>query len=152
MSASSPILYEVGLAIKNIDPDGKKFDRVSRIVLECPTDSSIKVLLDVAVDLYPLQIGRSINMKLTNSLDRGAGRMDEVSLAERNKDAWRLNGPSLADEADYVMHGKIYKYDETASTIVTAYGSFGGLLMALTAEADTLSRLTVGGNVFLLLK
>ncbi|CEH19200.1 DNA-DIRECTED RNA POLYMERASES I, II, AND III SUBUNIT RPABC3 [Ceraceosorus bombacis] len=62
-------------------------------------------------------------MKLTNSLDRSAGRMDEVSLAERNKDAWRLNGPSLADEADYVMHGKIYKYDETASTIVTAYGS-----------------------------
>lgn len=48
---------------------------------------------------------------------------------------------------------QIYKYDEGASSdTVTVYGSFGGLLMALTGNYRHLSNVTVGNNVYLLLR
>jgi DNA-directed RNA polymerase I, II, and III subunit RPABC3 len=46
----------------------------------------------------------------------------------------------------------VYKYDETTSRVVTAYASFGGLLLALTADADALAKVAVGSGVYLLLK
>lgn len=48
---------------------------------------------------------------------------------------------------------QIYKYDEGASSdIVTVYGSFGGLLMALTGNYRHLSNVTIGNNVYLLVR
>lgn len=48
---------------------------------------------------------------------------------------------------------QIYKYDEgAASDTVTVYGSFGGLLMALTGNYRHLSNVTIGNNVYLLLR
>ncbi|PWN97680.1 RNA polymerase [Tilletiopsis washingtonensis] len=140
----SAILYDTQLTITAIDPDGKKFDRVSRIVASSPTDST-RILLDVAVDIYPLTVGQSLNFKLADSLAPDGQEEDA-------REAWRREGPSLADEAAYVMYGKVYKYDETTSRVVTAYASFGGLLLALTADADALAKVAVGSGVYLLLK
>lgn len=48
---------------------------------------------------------------------------------------------------------QIYKYDEGASSdTVTVYGSFGGLLMALTGNYRHLSNVTIGNNVYLLVR
>jgi hypothetical protein len=114
----SAILYDTQLTITAIDPDGKKFDRgasllcppplppthahvlpVSRIVASSPTDST-RILLDVAVDIYPLTVGQSLNFKLADSLAPDGQEEDA-------REAWRREGPSLADEAAYVMYGKV---------------------------------------------
>lgn len=47
---------------------------------------------------------------------------------------------------------QIFKYDERSTEQVTVYGSFGGLLMALTGSFRHLSRITVGSNVYLLMR
>jgi DNA-directed RNA polymerase I, II, and III subunit RPABC3 len=47
---------------------------------------------------------------------------------------------------------QIFKYDDSPSETVTVYASFGGLLMALTGSYRHLSSLTVGSNVFLLIR
>lgn len=50
-------------------------------------------------------------------------------------------------------YAQIYKYDEGASSdSVTVYGSFGGLLMALTGSYRHFSNVTVGSNVYLLVR
>jgi DNA-directed RNA polymerase I, II, and III subunit RPABC3 len=84
---------------------------------------------------------------------------------------WRADiEGGLADDWDYVMYGKVsnftllarspadfvvvqvYKYDEGSGEEVTAYVSFGGLLMALTGVYRHMTNLTVGEYVYLLLR
>jgi len=47
---------------------------------------------------------------------------------------------------------QIFKYDERSAEQVTVYGSFGGLLMALTGSFRHLSKITVGAHVYLLVR
>lgn len=54
----------------------------------------------------------------------------------------------MADEAFL----QVYKYDEGSGEEVTAYVSFGGLLMALTGVYRHMANLTVGEYVYLLLR
>ncbi|POW18541.1 hypothetical protein PSHT_05658 [Puccinia striiformis] len=77
-----------------------------------------------------------------------------LDLTGLETQTWRLEEGKggLADEYEYVMYGKLYKFDSGASDSVTAYISFGGLLMALTGDYRHLDRLTVGQMVFLLMR
>lgn len=59
----------------------------------------------------------------------------------------------IADSRHLPSFTQIYKYDEGASSdTVTVYGSFGGLLMALTGNYRHLSNVTIGNNVYLLVR
>lgn len=49
-------------------------------------------------------------------------------------------------------YGKVYKFDEGAQDTVTAYASFGGLLMALTGSYRHVANLTIGQNIYLLMR
>ncbi|PWN89905.1 RNA polymerase, partial [Acaromyces ingoldii] len=137
-------LFDSQFAVSAIDPDGKKFERVSRIVARS-SSLEMDLSLDVATDIYPIQPGQNLTVQIVSSLGG--------PNADADKDAWRMDGGGgLADEFDYVMHGKIYKYDDSPSETVTVYASFGGLLMALTGSYRHLSSLSVGSNVFLLVR
>ncbi|GAA6070977.1 DNA-directed RNA polymerases I, II, and III subunit RPABC3, partial [Tachysurus ichikawai] len=62
-----------------------------------------------------------------------------------------------ADQFDYVMYGKAYKIegDETsteAATRLSAYVSYGGLLMRLQGDANNLHGFEVDSRVYLLMK
>lgn len=103
--------------------------------------------LDVATDIYPITTNQNLTVQIASSLGQQAGANGDDS------DAWRIDRTGgLADEFDYVMFGKIYKYDDSPSETVTVYGSFGGLLMALTGSYRHLSSLAVGSNVYLLIR
>lgn len=52
----------------------------------------------------------------------------------------------------HYRHGQVYKFDEGAQDTVTAYASFGGLLMALTGNYRKVSNLTIGQRVYLLMR
>lgn len=47
---------------------------------------------------------------------------------------------------------QVYKFDEGVGDEVTAYVSFGGLLMALTGSYRHISRVTVGEYIYLLIR
>jgi len=55
----------------------------------------------------------------------------------------RLSFPALT---------QVYKFDEDTAERVTAYASFGGLLMALSGSYRHISGVTVGEQVYLLVR
>ena len=81
------VLFEDIFDVKDIDPEGKKFDRVSR--LHCESESfKMDLILDVNVQLYPMELGDKFRLVLATSL-REDGYPDDVY----NPDP----GPSRAD-------------------------------------------------------
>jgi len=58
----------------------------------------------------------------------------------------------LSDDFEYVMYGKVYKYDEEKRSKVAVYVSFGGLLMALEGDFRHVQNIHVGQNVYMLIK
>ncbi|CAO1637326.1 unnamed protein product [Sympodiomycopsis kandeliae] len=144
-------LFDAQFQVKAIDPDGKKFDRVSRIVASSTT-LDMDLSLDVATDIYPVTPSQSFSLQLVSSLHSNS-TSDDTNTSRSNKEVWRDGAGGIASEWDYVMYGKIYKYDEgTSPEAVTVYGSFGGLLLALTGSYRHLSNVMVGSNVYLLMR
>merc|ERR1712179_238933 len=67
-------------------------------------------------------------------------------------------GTSRADQFEYVMHGKIYRiegdgdFNSESSGRLSAYVSYGGLLMRLEGDANNLHGFEVDHYVYLLMK
>lgn len=121
--------------------------------------------IDIAVDIWPVSEGQQLTFQLASTLKKdaptkaadGATDGDAIDAAAQaaERDAWRLDQPGnggIADDFDYVMYGKIYRYDEKVADEVTVYGSFGGLMMALTGNYRHMSNITIGSNVYLLMR
>ncbi len=156
----------------------------------------MKLSIDIATDIYPMQNKPSFTLQLASTLHRdldgaggAAGGAGGTAGARRDHEAWRIDVPGnegISADFDYVMHGKvstrvlllalgcgaeqhaaadddlrmdltpapaqIYKFDEGLQDEVTVYGSFGGLLMALTGSYRHLSGITIGEYVYLLIR
>ncbi|KAJ8409463.1 hypothetical protein AAFF_G00228640 [Aldrovandia affinis] len=133
----------------DIDPDGKKFDRVSR--LHCESESfKMDLILDVNNQIYPVDLGDKFRLVIASTLYED-GTPDDGEYNPQD------DRPSRADQFDYVMYGKVYKIegDETsteAATRLSAYVSYGGLLMRLQGDANNLHGFEVDSRVYLLMK
>ncbi|KDN46971.1 RNA polymerase [Tilletiaria anomala UBC 951] len=160
--ASDPTnIFDAQFSVSKIDPDGKKFDRVSRIEAYSQA-SDIKLSIDIATDIYSMVNRPNFTLQLATQLQRGTGNEDVdqqgdggAGAAQGRPEAWRIDVPGnegISADFDYVMYGKIYKFDEGHSDTVTVYGSFGGLLMALTGSYRHLSGITIGTYVYLLIR
>ena len=69
------IYFEDLFTVKNVDPDGKKFDRVSRLF--CDSESfKMDLILDVNTQLYMLGINDKFRLMLCSSI-RDDGLADE---------------------------------------------------------------------------
>ncbi|KIM48048.1 hypothetical protein M413DRAFT_439750 [Hebeloma cylindrosporum] len=158
-AAVSSIVFDDIFTIDAIDKEGKKFDRVSRLYAHSK-NYDMDLTLDYNVELFPLQKDQSFALALASSLARGgtSGNAAEASQDETNeneRDVWRPDGKGsrgLEDEYDYVMYGKIYKFDGGSGEIVTAYISFGGLLMSLTGSFRHMTSIVLGDPVYLLMR
>ncbi|KAG7529025.1 hypothetical protein FFLO_05818 [Filobasidium floriforme] len=166
MSGRSNILFTDKFQVKEIDKDGKKFDRVSRMTSN-PSQRGLSLTLDYANEFIQFKPQEYFTMTLATSLHEdgddeevaggssgAAGGPDEASKKVTKREMWRGGDEGLAEQYEYVMHGKIYKFDETRSgeNSTTAYLSFGGLLMALRGSYRHLQELVIGENVYLLIK
>jgi len=121
------------------------------------------ITLDYNVELFPLRSDQSFALALASSLARGGasagasgadGTVDDVS-DDKERDVWRPDGKGrrgLEDDYDYVMYGKVYKFDGGTTEIVTAYASFGGLLMSLTGSFRHMTSIVLGDPVYLLMR
>lgn len=148
--------------VKDKDPDGKKFDRVSRIF--CDSESfKMELILDVNTQIYPIDLGQKFRMMICSSLYDDGTPDDGVYDPTDSR-------PSKADLFEYVMYGKVYRIegDEQAAMahagsggmygtagdagILSVYVSFGGLLMRLKGDASSLHDIHMDSNVYLLIK
>ncbi|KAJ3163156.1 hypothetical protein HDU86_002325 [Geranomyces michiganensis] len=146
-------LFHSTFTVTEIDPYGKKFDRVSRITAKNES-GDVEITLDVNTEIYPLQTHEKVSLALaaTLSLDATFAGGDDA-LAASSREAWRSGERSLADDYDYVMYGKVYQYDDSgAAGKVTISASFGGLLLNISGEYRQLQDLNTGMNIYLLMK
>ncbi|KAM0755949.1 DNA-directed RNA polymerase II subunit H [Meredithblackwellia eburnea MCA 4105] len=142
--SSSSFLFNDTFTISSVDKDGKKFDRVSRVNGKS-SNHDMDLTLDVNSDLLPLQPSATFSFALASSLLPDGQKEGEGG--------WRAGVEGgLADDWDYVMYGKVYKFDEDTQDRVTAYASFGGLLMALSGSYRHITGVTVGEYVYLLIR
>lgn len=101
---SENILFENSFKINDIN--SAKYDRVSRIKAY-NENQEILLTLDVNTELYPLNVDDRVTVALALSLNLDGSKDDGKG--------WREVGrgeQTLADEYDYVCHGKIYRFEE----------------------------------------
>ncbi|XP_038953305.1 DNA-directed RNA polymerases I, II, and III subunit RPABC3-like [Rattus norvegicus] len=143
------ILFEDIFDVKDIDPEGKKFDRVSQ--LHCESESfKVDLILDINIQIYPVDLGDKFRLVIASTLYDD----DTLDDGEYNPTDGR---PSRADQFEYVMYGKVYRIegDESsteAATCLSACVSYGGLLMRPQGDANNLHEFEVDSRVYLLKK
>jgi DNA-directed RNA polymerase I, II, and III subunit RPABC3 len=121
-------LYEDTFQITSLNH--QKYDRVARIAASS-TDSTTTLTLDINTELYPLTTGETISLCLASTLSlTGAG--EEGGDARGWRELSRSGEATLADAYDYVMRGKVYRFEEGGpDSGIKVFVSFGGLLMLL---------------------
>ncbi|KAI8059335.1 RNA polymerase [Gongronella butleri] len=154
--AEDNILFQDIFDVKDVNPNGKRFDRVSR-VLARSENYEMELTLDINSELYPVEIAEKVSFVLASSL-----ALDSSGVSD-TRESWRERAPGehdLSDEYEYVMYGKVYRYEDAAGTAsnlasgqkVSVYASFGGLLMCLEGDFRHLQKITVGENIYLLMR
>jgi DNA-directed RNA polymerase I, II, and III subunit RPABC3 len=143
MSAET-LLFEDFFTIVGLDPDGKKWDRVKRIVAHSD-QFDMELMLDVNTDVYPMHMDEKFMLALATTLSLD-GTPDDGFFDQSGR-------KSLADKFEYVMYGKLYKYAEAdQGSKVEIYVSFGGLLMMLKGDPNNLNPFQVDQRLYLLIR
>ncbi|KAJ7630638.1 hypothetical protein FB45DRAFT_747205 [Roridomyces roridus] len=168
-STTSSIIFDDIFTINAIDKEGKKFDRVSRLYAHSK-NYDMDLTLDYNIELFPLTTDESFALALASSLTRGgpqAGASGADGAADdsddKDRDVWRPDGKGrrgLEEDYEYVMYGKVYKFDSGTSEVVqvppilraTAYASFGGLLLSITGSYRHLTSIVLGDPVYVLMR
>eukprot|EP01113_Clastostelium_recurvatum_P047608 TRINITY_DN8520_c0_g1_i2.p1 TRINITY_DN8520_c0_g1~~TRINITY_DN8520_c0_g1_i2.p1 ORF type:complete len:156 (-),score=35.53 TRINITY_DN8520_c0_g1_i2:24-464(-) len=139
------ILFEDIFNVKDIDPDGKKFEKVSRFY--CVSESyEMDLFLDVNTDIYQISEEDRFTLVLAPTLDLHGAPDDGIFNP--------IERPSLADKYEYVMYGKVFKYQEETQPTqkVSLYLSFGGLLMLLKGDPRNLQGIEPEARLYLLIR
>ena len=131
----------------DIDPEGKQFDDVSRIIAST-SDNDFSLVLDINCAIYEIKVGQSFQISIATELSGDETKRDEH---------WHpsmLENSTIAASYEYIMHGTVYEYEETSDRQfkATVYISFGGLLMSLTGDKNAISDVHKGKEVYLLVK
>ncbi|KAJ5159908.1 RNA polymerase Rpb8 [Penicillium canariense] len=159
---SDPILFEDTFTITDVN--SQKYDRVSRITCQT-SDKKIHFHLDVNTELYPCAKGDSLSLALASTLS--------LDGKEDSRTSWREvsdGEPTLANDYDYVCHGKVYRFQEAPfnkedvhdvelhdvdpdalKDRMAVLASFGGLLLYLVGPYKKTAPLRID-HVYLLLK
>ncbi|KAJ1348604.1 DNA-directed RNA polymerases I, II, and III subunit RPABC3 [Parelaphostrongylus tenuis] len=141
------VVFDDMFMVKNIDPDGKKFERCSRLF--CDSESfSMELILDVNTQIYPVNLNDKFRLMITKSV-RDDRMPDEGEYDPKAS-------YSRVEQFEYVMFGRIYRIegDEAGAdgSRISVYASFGGLLMKLKGEAFNLQNFELDSNIYLLMK
>ena len=105
-------VFSDSFTVAAIDPEGKRFDRVSRALCESSTNSKTHLTLDYHNQLFALKIKDqfSVNIYLEEECDS-----------------------SKLSNIDYAMNGMIFKIEQNGENINT-FISFGGLLALIKSD------------------
>eukprot|EP00211_Chloroparvula_japonica_P013015 CAMPEP_0119134540 /NCGR_PEP_ID=MMETSP1310-20130426/17135_1 /TAXON_ID=464262 /ORGANISM="Genus nov. species nov., Strain RCC2339" /LENGTH=138 /DNA_ID=CAMNT_0007125341 /DNA_START=293 /DNA_END=706 /DNA_ORIENTATION=- len=135
------ILFEDIFVVEGKDTQGKYFDKVSRF--ECQGENyEMELTLDINTDIYPLKVGTKLTLALATSISLDGG------TEERGYNVREAEGESLADNYEYVMYGKVFKFEQVKGSAarLAICVSFGGLLMQLTGDPRNLHGISLDKN------
>lgn len=137
-------LFEDIFKIEKLNPDGKKFDRVTRV--EAKSEKfDMFMNLDVNTDVYPMKEGEKFSMALSSTLNED-GTPDTGYYTP-------VNRKTLADNYEYVMQGKLYRISEgSGHGKAEIDASFGGLLMMLKGDPSYFKKYELDQRLFLLIR
>ncbi|GMI24795.1 hypothetical protein TeGR_g6048 [Tetraparma gracilis] len=147
--SASVTLFEDIFQISSLNPEGKKFDKVNRIA-GTGTSFQTSLLLDTNSQIYPLAAGERITLVLASTLSL-TGSPDDGGY-NQSIAGGRDQVGSLADQYEYVMHGKVFVYKHLGDGRVEIQASYGGLLMRLEGEHKVLNKIQPDGRLYLLIK
>ena len=68
MTTTSPIILDEQFTVKEVNPNGQKYQRVSRVVFQC-TKSDITVTADVNTSVYPIELEQHVTIAIASTLD-----------------------------------------------------------------------------------
>lgn len=148
------MLFEDTFEVTAINPEGKKFDRVTRITALGQHYSDMSLTLDYNSTIYRLPLAQHFLLSLASTLHTdGTPDTNEFNQSDL---------PSLMDNYEYVMHGKVFKVAAGGGGsgggggggkgVMEVFVSFGGLLMSLKGEARNLQKLELDQRVYLLIR
>ncbi|XP_021907066.1 DNA-directed RNA polymerases II, IV and V subunit 8B-like [Carica papaya] len=144
--SSNIVLFEDIFVVDKLDPDGKKFDKVTRIEARSQ-NCDMFMHLDVNTEIYPMAVGDKFTMALAHTLNPDGTPDTGYYTPGARK--------SLADKYEYIMHGKLYKISDRASgkTLkAEIYVSYGGLLMMLKGDPSYVANFELDQRLFLLIR
>ncbi|CAM8984415.1 unnamed protein product [Rhodiola kirilowii] len=132
-------LFEDIFRVDDLNPEGKKFDKVDRVVAKSER-SEMYMQLDVNNDIYPIKVGEKFSIALATTLSTdGTPDTGYYTPGMRH---------SLADNYEYVMHGKLYKVSEEGSHPNIR----AGLLMLMKGDPTTFNQFQLDQRLFLLMR
>uniref|UniRef100_A0A6N2LWB3 Uncharacterized protein n=1 Tax=Salix viminalis TaxID=40686 RepID=A0A6N2LWB3_SALVM len=146
--------------IEKLNPDGKKYDKVSRIVASSE-NKDLYMLLDVHTEIYPIEEKSRYLVLLTETLNADGTLvliMPSSYIEIKILELWNVPSdkqPSKEDKFEYVTHGKLYKIDKESSGAdfkLEIYISFGGLQLLLRGDPKLLARFQLDKNYFMLMR
>ncbi|KAL7470023.1 hypothetical protein ACHAXS_010271 [Conticribra weissflogii] len=138
-------LFEDIFEITALNPEGKKFDRVNRLAAT-GTTFECDLLLDYNCQIYSLVEGEKMTLVLASTLNLDGSPDDHTSY---NPVAGE---PTLADNYEYVMHGRVFDVSYKKDGMVEIAISFGGLLCRLTGDQRHLSSVMPDMRLYILVK
>ena len=105
--ASDAQLFEDSFRINRLsDP---KYDKCDRLYCTS-TDEQTTMDLDINNELFPCSVGETLHVVIATSLSLDGTKDDEKGWRDTSK-AGQAEA-TLADMFDYVMYGKIYKFED----------------------------------------
>jgi DNA-directed RNA polymerase I, II, and III subunit RPABC3 len=145
METSSKVtLFEDIFEVTALNPDGYKFERVNRVQAIGNT-FNCDLLLDINCEIYSLKEADKFTLVLASTLHLDGSPADHQSYSVNTE-------PTLADNYEYVMHGRVFDISyQKDGTAVVAF-SYGGLLMRLTGDQRNLTNILPDMRLYLLLK
>ena len=141
-------LFEDIFSITSLNPEGKKFERVNRLAAT-GTTFECDLLLDYNCQIYTLLEEEKMTLVLASTLNLDGSPDDHTSY---NPAASHRADRTLADNYEYVMHGRVFDVSYGKDGVVEIAISFGGLLCRLTGDQRHLSSILPDMKLYLLVK
>ena len=107
------------------------------------------------MDLYPVQAGEKVSVCVASTLNLDGSAMPVGDPGQQVYDTSVGKRPTLADQYEYVVFGKVFKYKDAAKdgkVKAEVYASFGGLLMQMSGDPKKLDEVDVDQSVYLLMR
>jgi DNA-directed RNA polymerase I, II, and III subunit RPABC3 len=147
-SAARVTLFEDIFEVTSLNPEGKKFDRVNRLSAT-GTTFECDLLLDINCEIYSLLEGEKMTLVLASTLNLDGSPDDHTAY---NPSQMARSEPTLADNYEYVMHGRVFDVSYKKDGVVVIAISFGGLLCRLTGDQRHLSSVLPDMRLYVLIK
>eukprot|EP00594_Rhizosolenia_setigera_P015449 CAMPEP_0178956766 /NCGR_PEP_ID=MMETSP0789-20121207/10473_1 /TAXON_ID=3005 /ORGANISM="Rhizosolenia setigera, Strain CCMP 1694" /LENGTH=154 /DNA_ID=CAMNT_0020638805 /DNA_START=227 /DNA_END=691 /DNA_ORIENTATION=- len=150
-SSDRVTLFEDIFEVIDLNPEtGKRFDRVNRISATATT-YECDLLLDINSEIYSIKQSDRISLMLASTLSLDGSPDDHYSYSYSFASGAKPE-PTLADNYEYVMHGRVFDIAYKGDENIEISASFGGLLMRLTGEQKQLSNIQPDMKLYILIK